>query len=212
MPSKCWIDRGPDAVGVEASAGIYSRPAVVLHILLHVVYHFFQEFTALSNIRAMAKVGGLAEEDPRLSFNGLSPTFEGLVRPQHRQLYDSSVSIEEYLYYAERTRADQDMAAEADAGVKVPLYKVLFPPKSTKTTLDQKMAHLNTSVASQRAVVTDEEWINASKALRNATAMAVFYLLTTDVLGPFGLPYAIATTGWGYLSIINSFVYLLTTT
>jgi hypothetical protein len=152
----------------------------------------------------MAKVGGLAEEDPRLSFNGLSPTFEGLVRPQHRQLYDSSVSIEEYLYYAERTRADQDMAAEADYGVKVPLYKVLFPPKSTKATLDEKMAHLNTSVASQRVVVTDEEWINASKALRNATAMAVFYLLTTDVLGPFGLPYAVATTGWGWVSILNT--------
>jgi hypothetical protein len=33
--------------------------------------------------------------------------------------------------------------------------------------------------------------------LRSATAMAVFYLLTTDVLGPFGLPYAVATTGWG---------------
>ena len=73
----------------------------------------------------------------------------------------------------------------------------MFPPKSNKADLNEKMANLNTNIASQRAVVTDEEWINASKAMRNATGMAVFYLLTTDVLGPFGLPYAVATTGWG---------------
>lgn len=147
----------------------------------------------------MAKVGGLSEEDPRLSINhdkGASFILAH-ARPQHRKLYDPSVTIEEYLYYAERTREDQDATAKIDSQHKVSLLKVIFPSKSNKTEMDEKMANLNTSVAAQRAVVTDEEWIKASKALRNATAMAVFYLLTTDVLGPFGLPYAVATTGWG---------------
>lgn len=145
----------------------------------------------------MAKVGGLGEEDPRLSINqGAAFTVEH-ARPQHRKLYDSSVKLEEYLYYAEKTRADQNEAEKLGSGTKIPLLKIMFPPKSNKADLDEKMANLNTSVAAQRAVVTDEEWINASKALRNATGMAIFYLLTTDVLGPFGLPYAVATTGWG---------------
>jgi hypothetical protein len=146
----------------------------------------------------MAKFGGLSDADPRLSHDPGAPIYTQQTRPQHRKLYDSSVSFEEYLYYAERTRADQDAVTKAGSNKgKLPLLKVLFPPKSNNIELDHKMANLNTSIASQRAVVTDEEWINASKAMRNATGMAIFYLLTTDVLGPFGLPYAVATTGWG---------------
>jgi hypothetical protein len=45
--------------------------------------------------------------------------------------------------------------------------------------------------------ITDEEWTNASRALRTATRGAIFYLITTDILGPFGLGYAFATMGWG---------------
>jgi hypothetical protein len=145
----------------------------------------------------MAKVGGLSDEDPRLDHDLGAPIFSSQVRPQHRKLYDPKVSFEEYLYHAERTRADQDAAERSGAGRKTPLLKVMFPPKSNNAELDDKMANLNTSIASERAIVTDEEWTNASKALRNATGMAVFYLMTTDVLGPFGLPYAVATTGWG---------------
>ena len=122
---------------------------------------------------------------------------DGRIAPQHRKLYDKTVSFEEYHHYAEITRDDQATASSAVAGHKIPLLKVIFPPKSNKSELDDKMATLNTSKAANRVTITDSEWINASKALRNATAMAIFYLLTTDVLGPFGLPYAIATTGWG---------------
>lgn len=145
----------------------------------------------------MAKVGGLAGEDPRLSISGTAAYFDDHIRPQHRKLYDHSVTFEEYLYYAKKTRLDQDSLERSDAGRKVSLLKVMFPPKSSRAQLDEKMGHLNTSVPSQRAIVTDDEWMNASKALRNATGMAIFYLMTTDVLGPFGLPYAVATTGWG---------------
>jgi hypothetical protein len=145
----------------------------------------------------MAKFGGLTDLDPRLSSDASAPVFDNRIRPQHRKLYDSNVSIEEYMYYAERTRADQNKASAMDADTKVPVLKVIFPPRSNRTELDKKLATLNTNIACERATISDEEWINASKAMRNATAMAIFYLLTTDVLGPFGLPYAVATTGWG---------------
>ena len=146
----------------------------------------------------MANIGGLASEEPRLSItNGRASFFDGHIRPQHRKLYDPSVSFGEYLYYAEKTRAAQRAAEPINGTRKVSLLNIMFPAKSSKTALSKKMANLNTNVASQRAIVSDEEWIDASKALRNATGMAVFYLMTTDVLGPFGLPYAVATTGWG---------------
>jgi hypothetical protein len=158
----------------------------------------------------MAKFGGLSEQDPRLSHDPGAAILNEHLRPQHRKLYDSKVSFEEYMYYAERTRADQDAISKTDANRKrISLLKVMFPPKSNMVELDHKMANLNTSIASQRAIVTDEEWTNASKAMRNATGMAIFYLMTTDVLGPFGLPYAVATTGWGRVNALYSFLVVV---
>jgi hypothetical protein len=42
--------------------------------------------------------------------------------------------------------------------------------------------------ASDRLGVSDDEWTNASRAMRTATWAAVFYLITTDILGPFNVP------------------------
>ena len=39
--------------------------------------------------------------------------------------------------------------------------------------------------------ITDVEWTNASRAFRTATWAACFYLITTDILGPFGIGYAV---------------------
>jgi hypothetical protein len=166
--------------------------------LSHYFIHAIQLIIQKSNSTVMAKLGGLSEQDPRLTHDPSALIFNEYIRPQHRELYDSKVSFEEYIHYAKQTRADQDATSKTNANRKrVSLLKVIFPLKSDGVELDHKMANLNTSIASQRAVVTDEEWTNASKAMRNATAMAIFYLLTTDVLGPFALPYAVATTGWG---------------
>ena len=40
--------------------------------------------------------------------------------------------------------------------------------------------------------VTDEEYVTASRAVRTATWGAVFYLITTDILGPFAVPWSMA--------------------
>ncbi|KAI9683299.1 MAG: hypothetical protein M1822_006164 [Bathelium mastoideum] len=47
------------------------------------------------------------------------------------------------------------------------------------------------------SVITDEEWLTASRAARTATWGAVFYLITTDILGPFSVPWAMTQLGWG---------------
>lgn len=75
-------------------------------------------------------------------------------------------------------------------GYETNLLSLVFPPKSQGGVVKEKSA-------SSDAVISDEEWTNASRALRTATRGAAFYLITTDILGPFGLPYAFATMGWG---------------
>jgi hypothetical protein len=46
-------------------------------------------------------------------------------------------------------------------------------------------------------VVSDEEWVQASRAARTATWGAIFYLITTDILGPFGTGYSFSQMGLG---------------
>lgn len=62
------------------------------------------------------------------------------------------------------------------------------PPanESPKGDYDEK----NSISAPQRNLgnVSDAEWKNASRAIRTAGWTSVFYLITTDILGPFSVP------------------------
>lgn len=121
------------------------------------------------------------------------------LRPQHRKLHDPTVTFEEYHHYAQLTRAEEDSLGGQETGV----LSMLFPSKSdggvqqTTTNVTKDASTMNYSDQANRLTITDEEWTNASRALRTATRGAIFYLITTDILGPFGLPYAFATMGWG---------------
>jgi hypothetical protein len=158
----------------------------------------------------MAQLGSVTTDiDPRLG----DPSFEkgsaelpatngqhgGTVRPQHRRLHDSGVTFEEYHFYAQQTRAEED--TQPAHGRETNLLSLVFPSKSDGGIKQKNTEHgdpkRNLSNPDTRAVVSDEEWTNASRALRTATKGAIFYLITTDILGPFGLPYAFATMGWG---------------
>ncbi|KAJ5948574.1 amino acid transporter [Penicillium verhagenii] len=136
----------------------------------------------------MSQLGSLAVDgDPRLHEKGAPGTSS--IRPQHRKLHDNSVTFEEYYHYAQLTRVEEEHLTTpengSDGGVK-------------QTEVDGKdAAALNPSDPATRMTITDQEWTNASRALRTATRGAIFYLITTDILGPFGLPYAFATMGWG---------------
>ncbi|KAJ3496480.1 hypothetical protein NLG97_g2627 [Lecanicillium saksenae] len=119
------------------------------------------------------------------------------IKPQARKPYDPDVTFEEYHHYAKLTRAEQltleppvlnvravfggggkDKATEKDESANFKLTAKDFTPEN-------------------RAKITDEEWANASRAMRTASSGACFYLITTDVLGPWGSGFAMGTLGWG---------------
>jgi len=159
----------------------------------------------------MAQLGSLAVDgDPRLRLS--NPDFEkdsvpssteagsGAIKPQNRRIHDAQVTFEEYYYHAQRTRAEED--TQPVHGRETNLLALIFPSKSDggikqKHEEHEKDPKRNLSNAANRATISDDEWTNASRALRTATKGAIFYLITTDILGPFGLPYAFATMGWG---------------
>jgi len=121
----------------------------------------------------------------------------GAIAPRLRRLYDSKVSFQEYQYYAQLTRTEQENAPKSKAGKNLLAY--LIPSLQRVEEQSYELSNLNSSNPAVRVTITDEEWANASRALRTASAGAVFYLITTDIFGPFGLPYAFATMGWGYV-------------
>jgi len=45
--------------------------------------------------------------------------------------------------------------------------------------------------------ITEAEWETAQRATRTATWGSVFYLITTDILGPYNVPWAISQMGYG---------------
>lgn len=45
--------------------------------------------------------------------------------------------------------------------------------------------------------VTESEWEQANRATRTATWGTMFYLITTDILGPYNVPWAISRMGYG---------------
>lgn len=133
------------------------------------------------------------------------------VRPQERLLHDPNVTFEEYMYYAAKSRGEED--ASIRPGPAAPdkaktTFMDVFLPSARGGVRELKGAaaadgtggvlrEMNLSDAQVRATISDEEWTNASRALRTATAAACFYLITTDILGPFGVGFALGTMGWG---------------
>lgn len=120
---------------------------------------------------------------------------DGAIPPRLRALHDKDVNFQEYQYYARLTREEQEALPPPQAGKNLLAYLIPNLQKSVVTEVER--VDLNTSDREKRKQINDEEWVNASRALRTATAGAIFYLITTDILSPFGLPYAFATTGYG---------------
>ncbi|KAH0388546.1 oligopeptide transporter protein, partial [Aureobasidium melanogenum] len=161
----------------------------------------------------MAQPAALSlEGDPRMSASG--PGIAQLSTPALRNLHDPSVTIEEYFYYAKITREEQ----RSIPTVKTPARKLLRfgkhdavsstvtgsdaikletseNPQSTAT--DEKTGEPEAPALARPVVVTEDEWLQASRAARTATWGSVFYLITTDILGPYSVPWALAQMGYG---------------
>jgi hypothetical protein len=138
----------------------------------------------------------------------VAPHPSTFIRPQDRRLHDPDVTFEEYHYYALKTQAEECATAPA-ATEKASLRQLLFRGKAKRTgsedltplgePAEKRRSSVNTNLTdrAKRLEITDEEWTNASRLMRTATWGGCFYLITTDVLGPYGVGFALGTLGWG---------------
>lgn len=120
-----------------------------------------------------------------------------LTSAEVRNMHDSKVTFEEYLHHAKRTRADARFESQERS---MNLFKDMKIGRKKQDGAAVALSDLDSfegkemNVATDRKTppeymaVTDEEWIQASRAARTATWGAVFYLITTDILGPFSTP------------------------
>jgi hypothetical protein len=99
------------------------------------------------------------------------------IRPQARKLYDSSVTFEEYYYYAQKTRQEEKGLPKPKSN-----FREILGSKKNEIDPNEHAAHhhteLNLANKENRLEVTDEEWTNASRAFRTASAGAAFYLVS----------------------------------
>ncbi|KAI9648666.1 hypothetical protein NHQ30_003304 [Ciborinia camelliae] len=136
-------------------------------------------------------------------------------------IHDPSITFEEYMYWAEITRADEKIANEKFLAAQGPTnWKSIItnrfsrgkvdpesydtPPATTLAVnedgLDEKSmvpSGSDNSPVPRVSAVSDAEWKNASRAIRTAGWSGIFYLITTDILGPFSVPWAFAQMGYG---------------
>ncbi|KAJ5894623.1 hypothetical protein N7495_006314 [Penicillium taxi] len=125
---------------------------------------------------------------------------------------DSSITFENYRYWAIRSREVEKHIRTDNKGLSVWKNKLLRrkitdgndaptapstpPGQSEKTNADVSSDPPN-SQACDNYGVSEQEWETAQRAARTATWGSVFYLITTDILGPNNVPYAISRMGYG---------------
>ena len=111
--------------------------------------------------------------------------------------------FEEYYYYAQQTREEQRNLEEKKSNWRQIMFGKKQPhdigEETNGATHDPTKDHVETNFAKKdnRIQISDEEWANASRAFRTAGWGAAFYLITTDIIGPYGVGFAFGTLGWG---------------
>ena len=87
--------------------------------------------------------------------------------------------------------------AESEHGTQLQHFdkETLEDPEKRRKSLTSPAAAASGGI--DTSVISDEEWLTASRAARTATWGAIFYLITTDILGPFSVPWAMTQLGWG---------------
>ncbi|KAJ6610198.1 oligopeptide transporter protein [Mycena sp. CBHHK59/15] len=114
----------------------------------------------------------------------------------------SKVPFEAYLHFAALQRSDEVNSDESTARVNPHggrfnafLYK-LSDHKGHNVNIDVDSHRESHRESHRSTTVTEKEKETASRALRLASWSSVFYLITTDILGPFNAPFAISQVGW----------------
>lgn len=122
---------------------------------------------------------------------------------------NTNVEFEDYLYFAAVQRREEDLATMSSSEIEKVGQSNWFNRLS-----EHKGPNVNVNVHAIDNPIpptADElERETASRALRLASWASVFYLITTDILGPFNAPFAISQTGWvpgiTFLLFVNTYL------
>ncbi|KAM0691527.1 hypothetical protein Q7P36_010298 [Cladosporium allicinum] len=119
------------------------------------------------------------KQDPSSS----SPHAPEAVAPTTQLQHNAAVTIEEYMPALEssdfgKNKSEAALTQSFEATSDAPMRE-MQPGKPPSTT------------------VSDAEWQQAQHAGRTAGWAAIFYLISTDVLGPYSVPWAMAQMGYG---------------
>ncbi|KAL8696837.1 MAG: hypothetical protein Q9201_007452 [Fulgogasparrea decipioides] len=123
------------------------------------------------------------------------------------KLHDPNVTFEEYYYYACQSRAhpsespDTPSAASISGMSKYNPFRRVETPAESNGTVNEK-GGTNSNGAHAWHDVSNEEYVQASRALRTARWGAIFYLITTDILGPFTTSWAFSQMGYGPAAVL----------
>ncbi|KAM3069209.1 hypothetical protein ACMFMG_010726 [Clarireedia jacksonii] len=158
--------------------------------------------------------------DPRDAHHPLSGDAQAVELAMLHSIHNPNITFEEYVYWAEITRTEEKAANERYIEARGPrtLKSTIMgrftrgkaahdsyntPPAHSIIAHDEKNGLDEKSVVpgespdtAPRSAVTDAEWKRASRAVRTAGWSGVFYLITTDILGPFSVPWAFAQMGY----------------
>lgn len=120
----------------------------------------------------------------------------GIQRVPIGRLHDSNVTFEEYYYYAQLSRKHPSEASDAPLTAASSGISKYIPFRKGTVAVENNVITEKDADGSLPAQawhnVSEEDYVQASRALRTATWGAVFYLITTDILGPFTTAYV----GW----------------
>ncbi|TKY88524.1 hypothetical protein EX895_002512 [Sporisorium graminicola] len=128
----------------------------------------------------------------------------------------SDITLEEYMFYAQIQREQEKLYGAAGVAVEAnaPHGKgYLEDARQEKKHFSSDSEHgaaveagavkptVNNTDAStfdqlEGLPESEKETLNAHRAFKTATWVGIFYLITTDILGPYGAPYAMSQNGW----------------
>jgi hypothetical protein len=143
----------------------------------------------------MASIAAHEKQDMSLC----SPTPVETIALPTQPRHNAHVTIEEYMYWAAISRHEESKLPK----LKGPISNILSFGKndaarnqSPDTLSDAPMQETKRNQPAS-TVISDGEWQQAQSAARTAGWAAIFYLIATDVLGPYSVPWAMAQMGYG---------------
>ena len=113
------------------------------------------------------------------------------IKPRARLLHDPAVTFEEYQHYAKRTREEQDHLASPKLRWRQIINRSTHNEDALRmdAVTDGKITEVpefNIGNEENRLQISDEEWSNASRAMRTASCKSSYLLYHFPILTKFG--------------------------